>query len=418
MARVVVVGAGVIGLASAWALRTRGAEVTVLERGLPGKGASAGNAGWIVPSMSTPLPAPGLVGTSVKWMLHSDSPLYIKPRVNPSFMRWMWGFYRNCRPGPYAAGMTALIDLNRTTFPLLDEMRADGVSFEMHKQGLLYVGMDAGGVAQEHEHVSELERFGFPIPELLDADAVQALEPALTSDVAGGFLLPDERHVRPESFTGGMVEWLTERGVQVLSGIDVRGIDRRGSRVQAVTTNIGPVEADAVLLAAGSWSGRVAKQMGFALPIEAGKGYSITIDHPLLDLRHPLDLVDARAAITPFDDALRVAGTMELSGLNTKLLQPRVHAIRAAARRYLRGWHDGGSEQVWVGMRPLTPDGLPIIGRVVGTPNLYVATGHQMLGVTLAPATGGAIADLILDGHSDVNLTPFDPARFGARLRA
>lgn len=417
MARVVVVGAGIIGLASAWALRRRGADVLVLDRALPGMGASSGNAGWIVPSLSTPLPAPGLVKTSLKWMLRNDSPLYIKPRANPSFVRWMWGFYRHCRPGPFAAGMTALVDLNRRTFALLDQMRADGVAFEMHANGLLYVGMDRDQVAHAHAEVAALERFGYRIPPLLDAAQVHAVEPALADAVAGGFHLPEERHVRPETFTGGLVDWLVERNVEVRSGVEVTGIERQGNRVRAVTTNVGPVEADAVLLAAGAWSGVVAKWMGFSLPIEAGKGYSITIDQPPLDLTHPLDLIDARAAITPFDGALRVAGTMELSGLNQRLLQPRVEAIRRAGRRYLKGWQDGGAEQVWVGMRPLTADGLPAIGRVPGAGNLYVATGHQMLGVTLAPATGAAIADLILDGRSDVDLTPFDPARLGARLR-
>jgi D-amino-acid dehydrogenase len=387
MTRVVVVGAGVIGLASAWALRKRGADVVVLERGLPGMGASAGNAGWIVPSMSTPLPAPGLVRTSLKWMLHNDSPLYIKPRFNPSFARWMWGFYRNCRPGPFEAGMNALVELNRRTFPMLDQMRADGVAFEMHSAGLLYVGLTRENVVNAHEHHAVLERYGYRLPPILDAVQVHALEPSLAPEVAGGFHLEDERHVRPESFTAGLVEWLTERGVEVRSGVEVTGIERQGGGVRAVATNLGPIEADAVLLAAGAWSGAVAKRMGFALPMEAGKGYSITIDQPPLDVRHPLDMIEARAAITPFDGALRVAGTMELSGLNVKLLQPRVEAIRRAGRRYLAGWQDGGKEHVWVGMRPLSPDGLPIIGRVPGAGNLFAATGHQMLGVTLAPAT-------------------------------
>jgi D-amino-acid dehydrogenase len=416
MAKVVVVGAGVIGLATAWALKQRGAEVVVLERGLPGMGASSGNAGWIVPSMSTPLPGPGLVGTSLKWMLHNDSPLYIKPRANPMFLRWMWGFYRNCRPGPFQAGVTALVDLNRRTFELLDRLRADGIAFEMHEAGLMYVGTDRDAVARAHDEIRELEHFGYLTPPLLDAVGVHAEEPALAPQVAGGFLLPDERHVRPESFTGGMTKWLTERGVEVRSGIDVTGIERRGGNVQAVTTNIGNVDAEAVIVAAGSWSGDVARRMGFRLPIEAGKGYSITINQPGIDLKHPLDLVEARAAITPFDGALRVAGTMELSGLNVRLVQPRVDAIRRAGARYLAGWKPNTSERVWVGMRPLTPDGLPIIGRVPGAGNLFVATGHQMLGVTLAPATAGALADLVVDGRSGVNLAPFDPARFGAKL--
>ncbi len=417
MAKVVVVGAGAIGLASAWALRRRGAEVVVLERGVPGVGASSGNAGWITPSLSTPLPAPGLVGTSMKWMLHNDSPLYIKPRFNPSFMRWMWQFYRNCRPAPYAAGMTALASLNRRTFPLLDAMRADGVAFEMHQAGLLYVGVDRDQLSSAYDHIGELEQFGYEVPKLLDQAAVHQLEPALSERVVGGFHLEEERHVRPESFVNGMAEWLSERGVEIRTGVEVTGVETDGGGVRAVTTNVGAIEAEAVLLAAGSWSGAVAKRMGFGLPIEAGKGYSLTIDQPPLDLQHPLDLVEARAAITPFDGALRVAGTMELSGLNQKLLKPRVEAIRRAGAQYLANWGPGGQERVWVGMRPLTPDGLPVIGRVPGSGNLFVASGHQMLGITLAPTTGVVVAETILDGHSATDLEPFDPARFGAKIK-
>jgi D-amino-acid dehydrogenase len=415
MPKVVVIGAGAIGLASAYELRRRGAEVSVIDMGQPGEGSSAGNAGWIVPVVSTPLPSPGLVSTSLRWMLKPDSPLYIKPRVNLSFSRWLWSFWRNCRPAAYQAGLEALGNLNRRTMPLFDELESNGVRFEMHHAGLLFVGLNRDKVEHAHADIRQLTRFGYSTPALLNAREVHDLEPGLSGDVAGGFLIDQERHIRPETLTTGLVEWLTEHGVEIHSDCEVVGLERRNGTITGVTTRDGTESADMVLLAAGAWTGPLAKRLGYRIPIEAGKGYSITWENPEYQLEHPLDLIDARAAITPFDGALRVAGTMEMSGLNTRLEPVRVDAIRRAGERYLGPWSRGTRERIWVGMRPLTPDGLPVIGRIPPTENLYVNGGHQMLGITLAPASGEAIAMMMCDEPTNIDMSPFDPARFVRR---
>jgi D-amino-acid dehydrogenase len=416
MARVVVIGAGVVGLASAYELRRGGADVTVLDMGQPGAACSAGNAGWIVPVISTPLPAPGLVATSLKWMLKPDSPLYIKPRVDPGFNRWLWRFWRNCRPAQFQAGLDALGRLNRRTMPLFDALVDDGVRFEMHRAGLLFVSFDRTMLEHAADEVGHLTGFGYAHPPLLSASDVRELEPGLSSAVAGGFFIEQERHVRPETLSAGLVAWLEERGVEILPGVEAIGLERRGRAITAVTTRDGSLAADQVLVAAGAWTGRLAAKLGIALPIEAGKGYSITYTAPERQLNHPLDLVEARVAVTPFDGGLRLAGTMELSGLNLRLEPTRVEAIRRSGERFLGAWSRGNEERVWVGMRPLTPDGLPVIGRLPVAENLYVNSGHQMLGVTLAPATGQVIAQYMLTGTSDIDLTPFDPARFGGQV--
>lgn len=408
MTRVAVVGAGVIGLACAYELRRRGAEVTLLDPQAPGTACSAGNAGWVVPSMSAPIPAPGLVGTSLKWMLRRDSPLYIKPTLNPSFVAWIWRFWRNCRPGPYAAGLDAVASLNRRTMALYDALEANGVRFEQQRRGLAYVGLSQEAARAALHEVRLLERFGYRRPELLDGDALRRVEPGLSAAVAGGFVVEEERHVRPETLTAGLAEWLREHGVELRGGpeSEVVGLARSGGELRAVVTRGGEVAADMALLAAGAWTGKLAARLGFRLPIQAGKGYSVTIARPDIPISRPLDLIEARVACTPFKGALRLAGTMELSGVNLRLEPARVAAIRRAGDRYLTDWR-GADEQVWVGMRPLTPDGLPLIGPVPGHDNLYVATGHAMLGVTLAPATAEAIAQLMLTGQSEANLTPF-----------
>lgn len=412
MGRTVIVGAGVIGLASAWELCRRGEEVVVLDRGEPGAACSAGNAGWIVPSISTPLPAPGLVATSLRWMLKRDSPLYIKPRLDPRFAVWLTSFWRNCSPETYARGLDALMTLNRRTMPLFDQWQAQGIDFEMHRAGLLFLGLSRDSVAHAAEDVAGLERFGYQRPAILTGSEVRDLEPGLSSDVAGGFLVEEERHVRPETLSAGLASRLTSGGAEIRTGVDVTGISRTHGTICAVQTSAGSIAADRVLIAAGSWSGQVARRFGFRLPIEAGKGYSVTIDFPRRTVSHPLDLIEARVAVTPFTNGLRLAGTMELSGLNLRLEPHRVEAIRRAGDRFLKDWRGGRRERVWVGMRPLTPDGLPVIGQVDGCENLYVASGHQMLGITLAPATGEVIADLMLSGTSQTDLSPFSPSRF------
>jgi D-amino-acid dehydrogenase len=265
-----------------------------------------------------------------------------------------------------------------------------------------------------------LERFGYQRPELLDGAELRRLEPGLSRNVAGGFLVREERHVRPETLTAGLASWLTERGVDIRIGKAHAVIDaqRRGRDVRALVTRAGAVEADQFVLAAGAWSGRLAHQLGCRLPVEAGKGYSVTVARDDAPLGRPVDMIEARVACTPFDGALRLAGTMELSGLNLRLAPERLAAIRRAGEQYLADWR-GGEEHAWVGMRPLTPDGLPLIGLLPGADNLYVATGHAMLGVTLAPATGEALARHMLDDTraSETQLAPFDPGRFQRHQR-
>lgn len=272
MGRTVIVGAGIIGLACAWELRRRGEDVLILDRGEPGAACSAGNAGWITPSISTPLPAPGLVGTSMRWMLRRDSPLYIKPRFDPRFAAWLADFWRNCRPDTYSQGLDALCALNQRTMPLFDRWKSDGIDFEMHEAGLLFLGLSREVVEHAAKEVEQLERFGYHRPALLGSNEVRDLEPGLPDSIAGGFLIGEERHVRPETLTAGLASRLRSDGVEIRSGVDVTGIARRAGAISAVSTSAGSVAAERVLIAAGAWTGQLAQRFGFQLPIEAGKG--------------------------------------------------------------------------------------------------------------------------------------------------
>lgn len=410
--RVVVVGGGIIGLSTAYYLARRGAAVTVLDQGAPGAGCSSGNLGWVCPSLSHPVPAPGLTAQSLKWMLRRDSPLYIDPAFALSSAGWLWRFWRHCNERDYHHGMEAIGAMNAHSLRLYSELRADGVQFEMHEDGMLFAFHSVPAADRYFAEFRALADKGLARPRRLDREQALAAEPRLAPGVLGGVLVEGDRHVRPETVCAGLVARLQELGGEVRAGAAVTGIDRRQSLVRGVLTEHGALEADAVVLAAGSWSGPLARRFGFSLPVQPGKGYSVTVTAPEVVPSRPVYCSELRVGISPYRGALRLGGTMELSGLNERIRPERVAAIRRAAARYLPGADRGTAVVEWTGMRPLTPDGLPAIGHAPGFENLFVATGHGMLGMTMGPVTGLALAELITGETGNFDLKPFDPHRF------
>jgi D-amino-acid dehydrogenase len=413
MPSITIVGAGIIGLNLAFAFERRGWEVTLVEARSLGYGASSVNAGWIVPSHSGPVPAPGLARTSMRWMLRSDSPLYIQPRLDREMTRWLISFWRHCNATAYDAGFAANAELNRRTFALYDELQAAGVEFEKHNVGVLFAYASPAALEHHLEGMEPLRAFGFELPEPMWGDDLRAFEPALADRIVGGFWMSEERHVRPDSLTAGLVRYLTSRGVEVRSGVEVTGFEVSDGKVTGVRTKSEMISADAVVIAAGSWSGAVARMAGVRVPIQAGKGYCLDYAPSPVEVRHAIHLHEARAAVTPLDGMTRVAGTMEFSGINERILPERVSAIARAASASLRNWpSDPAVAKVGSGLRPMTPDGLPVIGLLPGFSNLAIASGHGMLGLTLAPATADALAESMTSGVVSEVLRPFDPGRF------
>jgi D-amino-acid dehydrogenase len=407
----------VIGLCAAYWLQKRGCRVTVLDAGSPGGACSKGNAGWIVPCLSGPVPAPGVVKSSLRWMLRSDSPLYIKPRLEAEFIRWLLTFWRHCNARDYRAGLEAVGELNRRTMPLYDELRASGVEFEMHCDGLLFAYRSAEELEHDLAGFAMLEPYGYCNPAPLRGEELHCLEPALADSVIGGYWFPQERHVYPESLMAGLVDVLLEDKVDLRTHTGVSGFRGYGRRIHAVEAGGDSVEADAVVVAAGAWTPAILSLVKATLPIEAGKGYSIDYAPSPCPIQHALYLHEARVAVTPLHGMTRLAGTMELSGTNTDIVPERVAALAHAANRYLCDWPieetpTTNISPAWTGMRPLTPDGLPVIGVVPGFDNLVVASGHSMLGVTLGPATGEAVSELVVTGREPEVLRPFHPSRF------
>jgi len=414
-ADVMVVGGGIVGLSVAEALRRRAAEVGVLELGRCGAQASAGNAGWVTPGLSTPIPAPGVVPRALRWMLDPASPLLIRPTLRPSFLRWSWDFCRSTTRQRYRAGMAALVRLGGRALPAYDALRAAGVSFEMHADGLLFVAHDEAELEAELTMLREQQAAGFAgrVERVTAADA-RDLEPALSGVVVGGILAADERHVRPESVTAGLTEHLRDRGVQVREHVRVERIERDGGgwALHAVGE---VVRSERVVLAAGVPTGAMLAPLGVRLPVEGAKGYSFTDTAPPVRPRRPLYLLESKVGISPYDGAVRFAGTLELASRDAGVNVRRLRALDAAGARYLEGWRASTGRAEWAGMRPLLPDGLPAIGAVPGHPGLFVATGHGMLGVTLGPATAEALAPVVLSGQPSPELAPFSVGRFGGR---
>ncbi len=409
----VVIGGGIIGLTCAHALRCRGHEVTILDQGDLADGCSAANAGWIVPSFSAPIAAPGLTTKSLGWMLRPDSPFHLSLRVSPHFATWLWRFWRHCNRRDYARGMNALARLNRTTMQRFDALAADGIRFERHRRGVLFAFLDEAELRSTHARLSKLGEWGYAQPELLRGARLSAAEPVLKNEVCGGLYLASEQHVRPDTLNEGLIEHLRSAGARLRAKVEVLDWQTEDHRIAAVRTTAGTIRGDHFVLAAGARSGLLGKRLGLRLPLQAGKGYSLTFDKDLPGLRQPLDLVEAGIVCSTFDRGWRIAGTMELSGINDYASARRLDALRRSAKRYLNlpaQAVEGGHARM--GQRPLTPDGLPVIGRMPDHANGYVATGHAMLGLTLAPVTADLIADLITRGNSDIESAAFDPGRF------
>lgn len=413
--RAIVVGAGVIGLACAWSLAERGVEVEVLEAASAvGAGASAGNTGWIVPSLSTPLPAPGMLREGLRAARDPKGALILRPSLDPSFIRWLLAFRRACGRERYAQGVRALVDLNRRTLDGFDAWRTAGVAFEESASGVLIVGRDAEGVhwfADLHAELAALGHTG--ALERLGGDEARALEPALGAGVGAALHARVDRHVRPESLLEGLATALAARGVAVRYDAPVTRLAQVGGGWSAIA---GGAEhrADVVVVAAGAAAVELARPLGLRLPIVGGKGYSVTLAGEGTRPRIALYLSEAKVGTSTYADGLRIAGFFELPATTTTPDAARVRQLVEEASGYLADWRPRADEAGvagWAGLRPATPDGLPLLGPVPGRPGAFIAAGHAMLGMTLAPATGEAIAELVTSGAVPERLRPFAPAR-------
>ncbi|HEY3182635.1 MAG TPA: FAD-dependent oxidoreductase [Gaiellaceae bacterium] len=416
---VIVVGGGAVGLCVAHALASSGVPVEVAERDVVASGASWGNAGWVCRSHSAPVPAPGVIRYALRSLGRPDSPLYLRPSADPAFVRWVWRFWRSCGRSQFRRGYAAVAELNRTTFDLFDELADAGVETTLRTPGIVHAFLS---IEEARHHLSvqrAMADSGYDVPDDVSVgDDVAALDRALSPDVAAAYLVAGEGVVEPERFVQSLAESLIDKGGRVHERLAVTGFERSNGSVVAVRTADGDRACRAVVVAAGTWSDGLVRELGHGLPLRSGKGYSFSV---ALDPapRRPLYLGDKRIVATPTRNAVRIAGTMELNGSDGHLDWRRIVAIADGSRHYLGRWYEDPAElsglisDAWVGGRPLLPDGLPVLDRVPAYRNAFVATGHGMLGITLAPASGKALAEYLVTGRRPGVLEPFRFDRFG-----
>jgi D-amino-acid dehydrogenase len=409
---VLILGGGVIGLSCALALLRRGASVRVLDRGAPGCGASHGNCGTLTPSHAIPLTLPGMPAKALRWMLRRDAPLYVSPRPDWERWRWLAGFARRCnRAFARRAALSRAAILQRSWTLLPRMLVEEGIDCEYAPTGNLYVYRDARALAHDRGEIEWLRQLGIAASELSGA-AVEQMESALLPGVAGGILHPDDAQLRPDRLVAGLARRVRERGGMIEAGAAAEGFCCADGRVNVVRTSRGDFAGERVLLALGAWTPRLAVQLDLSLPIQPGKGYSITMSRPDPSPRRALVLREPSVCVTAWESGYRLGSTMEFSGYDETLNRTRLDALRHGAAAYLRAPLGAEMREEWWGWRPMCVDEVPLIGPVRRWNNLLLATGHGMLGVSMSTATAELVASLIAGDAPVLDPVPYAPARF------
>lgn len=407
-----IIGAGILGLSTAYYLRREGVEVTVFDRGLVGAGASSGNAGEICPSSSDPLPSPVMLRESATHVFRPDSALYLHPTRVFGSAPFLAGFVRSSTSRRYQSGLAALDLLNRETLQRYDELAADGIGRSIRGDGYVSCFRTREAAVAAQRHAVMLAKRGLtPGPgELLEGPGLRAVEPALSEVARWGFVETGDRWIDPSLLLADLARWLRDAGVEIRENTVVRRIcpDPDGVSLRGFGE---PHHSDVAVLAAGAWSEQLSRSLGVRLRMLPGKGYSFSV-YPAVMPEHVVKIEEAHVVATPMGTRLRLAGTMEFDGTYDRMNYGRIETIVRNARPYLDGvdWDEIGDE--WVGPRPMTPDGLPHIGSLPGYPSVFAVTGHNMLGVSLGPSSAALVTKMITGTVPQSGFRAFSPGRF------
>jgi D-amino-acid dehydrogenase len=412
MKKCIIVGGGIIGLCTAYYLQKEGHDVTVIDQSGMDEGASYVNAGYISPSHIVPLSAPGIVKKGIQWMFDPSSPFYVKPRLDPDFLRWAWAFNKSCTHKHVNRSIPVIRDIAVFSHELYEEIEKEpGFDFHFEKKGLLML-CKTEKMLEEEIKVSQLAADVHLESKVLSKEELRIMEPSVSEDVVGATYYSCDSHTTPHEFMNNMKTHLLNQGVEIKANEKVLDIQIKNGAIGKVVTSQGSYLADEYILAAGSWTGLVAKKLGMKLLLQAGKGYRINVNRDTKILL-PAILAEAKAAVTPMNGFTRFAGTMEIAGISDTINPLRVKAIAKAAEDYYQhvSINQEEIEDASSGLRPLSPDGLPYIGRTQQCSNLTIATGHAMMGWSMAPGTGKLVAEIISETKTSLELNPFSPDR-------
>jgi D-amino-acid dehydrogenase len=400
-----------VGLCTAWFLQEHGLQVTVLERAAVAAGASHGNAGWVTPAMVSPLPDPAILREGLRAMALRSSAVHLPMPPGPGLLAFLGALTRNCTRRRWDAGLASLLPLSAHALSAYDELAAAGAGATVTSAPVLAAYTRASQRAPLLAELTAVARAGgneAPF-EVLDGPAVQQAEPVLTGAVRAAVRIGGQRYLDPVSFTRALADSVRQRGADVIEGAAVTSVHDDG-HAAVVTGSAGPARYDAVVLATGAWLGELARACGVRTRIQSGRGYSFSV--PVRQLpAGPVYLPAQRLACTPLPGGrLRVAGVMDFSRPEAALDPGRVTRMADGLRVMLSGADTSARADEWVGARPCTPDGLPVIGRTRSA-RIFAAGGHGMWGITLGPATGQLLAGLVATGRVPPELRPFDPLR-------
>ncbi|MEM1336596.1 MAG: FAD-dependent oxidoreductase [Bacteroidota bacterium] len=411
--KILIVGGGIIGLSSAYYLWKEGHEVTVIDKSEICSGASFVNAGYLVPSHFIPLAAPGMISQGIRYIFNSASPFYIKPRLNQEFLKWAWYFKKSCTPAKVRKAAPVIRDMNLLSKQLFESLHTSGEigNFHLKKEGLLMVYQTEKYRELEKKNAAWAKALDLDVKHL-DAAALASLDPNSECNALGAFHYLCDAHTTPSEFMRRMTSFLEGVGVNILTKEEVLDFERTDNTIKQVVTNKNTYHCDEVVLAAGSWSAQLTKKLKWDVPLQPGKGYCIDVNMNT-GITMPVLLCEAKIAVTPMKGFTRFAGTMEFSGINHQIHTKRVLAIAEGVKKYYPGLDipEDAVQTAKCGLRPVSPDGLPYIGRSEKIKNFVVATGHAMMGWSLGPATGKLISELVSYKKESLDISLFHPER-------
>lgn len=402
--KVVIVGAGIVGLSAAYYLNKAGIDVTIIDSTDGSDNCSYGNAGYVAPSHLIPLASPGIISQGLKWMMSSSSPFYIQPKLSRDLLRWGWLFKKASTNKKVKAAIPVLYDLTTQSQSLYEEIMAEeNIEAGYQKPGLLMICQTQEALKHEIELVEVAQSYGLEAS-VLSRDETEKMDPSVKYNMSGAVYFGCDGWMTPNVFMEQFKTLLVKNGVKIDFKTELQEISIKGNKITEFITDRGSYQADDFIIAAGSWSPHLAKKLKIDIPLQPGKGYSFNIEKPSVSPKLPSILVEGRIATTPMLNGLRIAGTMEITGVNHAINMKRVNGIINSVKEAIPDFenYDFSKIKPWAGLRPCTPDGLPYIGRPASFENLQVGTGHAMLGWTLGPITGKMLSQNILGQTSSI----------------